>query len=71
MKMFILGFIVAWFICACVAQLSESTGKGGICLFGGWASNILTIPLLPFALVWRGVYEVHRWLKKVFNRSAS
>ena len=71
MKMFIFGFIVAWLVLAGLAQFSESTGKGGICLFGGWASNILTIPLLPFALVCRGVYEVHKWLKKVFNRSAS
>ena len=54
-----------------VAQFSESTGKGGICLFGGWATTVLTIPLLPFALVWRGLYEAHKWLKKIFNRSAS
>lgn len=71
MKMFILGFVVAWLVLAGVAQFSESTGKGGVCLFGGWASTVLTIPLLPFALVWRGLYEIHKWLKKIFNRSAS
>lgn len=71
MKMFIFGFIVAWLVLAGLAQFSEDTGKGGICLFGGWASNILSLPLLPFALVWRGVYEVCKWLKKIFNRSTS
>lgn len=71
MKMFILGFVVAWLVLAGLAQFSEDTGKGGICLFGGWASNILSFPLLPFALVWRGLYEIRKWLKKIFNRSAS
>lgn len=71
MKMFILGFIVAWLVLAGVAQFSESTEKGGICLFGGWATTVLTIPLLPFALMWRGLYEVYKWFKKVFNRSGS
>ena len=71
MKMFILGFVVAWLVLAGVAQFSESTGKGGVCLFGGWASAVLTIPLLPFVLVWRGLYEVYELFKKVFNRSGS
>lgn len=71
MKMFILGFVVAWLVLAGVAQFSESAGKGGVCLFGGWASAVLTIPLLPFVLVWRGLYEVYKWFKKVFNRSDS
>lgn len=64
MKMFILGFIVAWFTLACVTLISEETGHGGVSLWDGWASTILTLPLLPFALAWRGLYEIHKKLKK-------
>ena len=64
MKMFILGFIVAWLVLASIALISEETRHGGINLWDGWASTILTFPFLPFALVWRGVYEIHKKLKK-------
>lgn len=64
MKMFIIGFAVAWFAFACVALISEETRHGGISLWDGWASTILTLPLLPFAFVWRVVYEIHKKLKK-------
>lgn len=70
MKMFILGFIAAWFALASIALISEEMRHGGINLWDGWASTILTLPLLPFALVWRGVYEIHKKLKK-HNRSGS
>ena len=64
MKMFIFGFVVAWFALAGIALISEEMRHGGISLWGGWASTILTLPFLPFALVWRGLYEAHKKLKK-------
>lgn len=66
MKMFIIGFVAAWFALALLAFISESTCKGGIILSEGFASTVLTLPLLPFALLYRGGFEIY---KKLFRRS--
>ena len=68
MKMFIIGFVVAWCVLALLSFVSESIGKGGISLFEGFASTVLTLPLLPFALLYRGGFEIY---KKLFRRSKS
>lgn len=52
MKMFLLGALCAWVLLAILAFMSEEIIKnGGIVLFDGWASYILTLPLIPLGFL--------------------
>ena len=63
MIMFIVGFIACWILLATLAIISDDN-DGGISLFGGWDSILLTLPVYAIIKLIVKILEAKRNSKK-------
>jgi hypothetical protein len=64
MLMFIIGFFTAWMALSIFAYFADN-GSTGICLFDGWGTILLLLPLYVVAMPVLFIYDkIKKFLKK-------
>lgn len=66
MLMFVIGFVTAWAVLSVFAYFADN-GNTGICLFDGWGSIVL---LLPLYVVVMPVLFVYDKIKKIVKKNS-